>query len=305
MPREVFGPGHQFLMRTEVLSFEEIERLVRLMAEQGVSKLRLTGGEPLLRRDVERLIAKLAVVPGIDDIAMTTNASLLAQKAAGLSSAGLSRVTVSLDAIDDVTFRAMNDAAVPVARVLAGVDAAVEAGLPVKINAVIKRGLNHEELVPLAARFRHTGHTIRFIEFMDVGSSNGWRMEDVVPAAEMVATIGAVWPLEPVERARPNEVASTWRYVDGAGQIGVISSVTQPFCGACSRLRLSAEGRLYTCLFAADGFDVRTLLRDGMDDDALRGRLANLWARRTDRYSEIRTADTAATRKVEMSHIGG
>ena len=266
--------------------------------------VRITGGEPLVRRDVERLIALLSEVDGLE-IALTTNGALLPQKAQALADAGLDRVTVSLDSVDDATFRALNDADFPVERVLAGIDAAAAAGLRVKVNAVVKRGANDDGIVALAERFRGTGHVLRFIEYMDVGHTNGWRMDDVVPAAEIVKRIDAAWPLEPLEPARADETAKRWRYRDGAGEIGAIASVTEPFCGGCSRARLSAEGSLYTCLFATAGHDLRGLVRGGATDEELAETLRAIWHRRTDRYSELRTAETAALPKVEMSYIGG
>jgi cyclic pyranopterin phosphate synthase len=306
MPKEVFGPGYRFLGRHEVLSFEELERLTRVFAGLGVRKVRLTGGEPLLRRDAADLVGRLAAIEGIDDLTMTTNGSLLRRHAPARARAGLTRVTVSLDSLDDDVFRAMNDVDFPVAKVLDGIDAALEAGLgPVKVNAVVKRGVNDRGIEELAERFRGTGVVLRFIEFMDVGSTNGWRLDDVVPAQEIVDRIGAAWPLEPVVRAYPGEVANRWRYRDGDGEIGVIASVTQPFCGACTRARISAEGRLYTCLFAATGHDLRQLLRDGIDDAGLEEHVRGIWLRRGDRYSEARTTQTSGARKVEMSHIGG
>jgi cyclic pyranopterin phosphate synthase len=306
MPKEVFGAGYRFLGRNEVLSFEELERLTRVFAGLGVRKVRLTGGEPLLRRHVEQLVARLATIDGIDDLTMTTNGSLLRRQAPALAAAGLTRVTVSLDSLDDDVFRAMNDVDFPVAKVLDGIEAALEAGLgPVKVNAVVKRGVNDHGIEALAERFRGTGVTLRFIEFMDVGSTNGWRLDDVVPAQEIVDRIGAAWPLEPVGRSYAGEVANRWRYRDGAGEVGVIASVTQPFCGACSRARISAEGRLYTCLFAARGHDLRELVRSGIDDAGLEDEVRGIWLRRSDRYSELRTAGTPRIAKVEMSHIGG
>ncbi len=306
MPKEVFGPGYRFLGRHEVLTFEEIERVVRTFASLGATKVRLTGGEPLVRRGVEDLVARLSAVDGVADLTMTTNGSLLRQKAAALAAAGLRRITVSLDSLDDATFQAMNDAGCGVATVIDGIEAALEAGLaPVKVNAVVRRGVNEDGVVALAERFRGTGVTIRFIEYMDVGESNGWRLDEVVPAQEIVDRIGAVWPLEPVGRSTPGEVAARWRYSDGSGEIGVISSVTQPFCGACSRARISAEGKLYTCLFAADGHDLRAILRSGADDAELADRIRAIWLRRSDRYSELRSTATPGVRKVEMSHIGG
>ncbi len=306
MPKEIFGPGFQFLGRNEVLSFEEIERLARVFAGLGVTKIRLTGGEPLVRRNVDQLVARLAAIDGIDDLTMTTNGSLLRQRAKALADAGLTRVTVSLDSVDDVTFKAMNDVDFPVAKVLEGIDAAIAAGLgPVKVNAVVKRGVNDDGIEAIADRFRGTGVILRFIEFMDVGSTNGWKLDEVVPAQEIVDRIGASWPLEPVDRDAPGDVATRWRYRDGAGEIGVIASVTQPFCGACTRARISAEGKLYTCLFAAQGHDLRELLRSGVDDATLDERIRAIWTRRADRYSDLRTAETTRRPKVEMSHIGG
>ena len=304
MPKEVYGRDYAFLERTALLSFEEIGRVARIFAALGVGQVRLTGGEPLVRRDVERLVAQLKEIDGLE-LALTTNGALLPQKAQALADAGLDRVTVSLDSVDDAQFRALNDVDFPVQRVLDGIDAAAAAGLPVKVNAVVKRGANEDGIVALAERFRSTGHVLRFIEYMDVGVTNGWRLDDVVPAREIVETISARWPLEPVDAARPDETARRWRYADGAGEIGVIASVTEPFCGGCSRARLSAEGRLYTCLFAAKGTDLRGPLRLGASDEELSELLRGVWGRRTDRYSELRTNDTAALPTVEMSYIGG
>jgi GTP 3',8-cyclase len=304
MPKEVFGHDYRFLPRRELLSFEEIERVSRVLVGLGVHKLRITGGEPLLRRDLEELVGRLAALGDLD-VTLTTNGALLAQKAQALAGAGLTRVTVSLDSLDDEIFRAMNDVDFPVARVLSGIDAAAAADLPVKVNVVVKRGLNEDSVLDIARRFRGTGHIVRFIEFMDVGATNGWRMDDVVPAAEIVRTIGAEFPLEPVEADYRGEVAQRYRYLDGAGEIGVIASVTQPFCGDCTRARLSADGKLYTCLFAVRGHDVRAVLRGGATDDELDGAVRAIWERRTDRYSELRTESTSALRKVEMSYIGG
>ena len=310
MPKSVFGTDYAFLPQSSLLSFEEIARLVKVFVAHGVEKVRLTGGEPLLRRNVERLVAQLAAIPTASgaplDLTLTTNGSLLARKARALREAGLTRLTVSLDALDDATFRAMNDVDFPVADVLAGIDAAADAGFAsVKVNMVVKRGVNDGQVVPMASHFRGTGHIVRFIEFMDVGASNGWRLDDVLPSREVIARIGAVHPLEPVDPNYPGEVAERWRYRDGAGEIGVISSVTQPFCGDCSRARLSTEGRVYTCLFAGGGHDLRALLRGGCDDLQLAGAIAHLWGRRADRYSEIRSSETAGLRRVEMSYIGG
>jgi cyclic pyranopterin phosphate synthase len=305
MPKEVFGRDFEFLRRSELLTFEEIARVARIGAGLGLHKLRLTGGEPLLRRDVERLVEMLAAIDGIDDIAMTTNGSLLPRKAQVLADAGLRRVTVSLDSLDDAVFGAVNDVGFPVERVLEGIAAASGAGLPVKVNMVVKRGLNDGSVLDMAGHFRGSGHVLRLIEYMDVGQTNGWRMEDVVPAAELVEAIAAAWPLEPVEPAYPGEVARRYRYADGGGEIGVIASVTQPFCHDCSRARLSAEGRLYTCLFAAAGHDLRRRLRGDGGDAELEAFLRRIWGRRADRYSELRTAETSRRPKVEMSHIGG
>jgi GTP 3',8-cyclase len=305
MPKEVFGRDHAFLPRSELLTFEEIERLARIFVAHGVRKVRITGGEPLLRRDLDRLIAKLAAIDSLD-LTLTTNGALLAQHARALADAGLTRVTVSLDSLDDAVFRAMNDVDFPVDRVLEGIEAAAVAGLgPVKVNVVLKRRVNDDGILDLARHFRGTGHILRFIEFMDVGHSNGWRLDDVVPAAEVVQLIDAEFPLEPVEQAYRGEVANRYRYVDGAGEIGVIASVTQPFCGDCTRARLSADGKLYTCLFAMRGHDLRALVRGSASDDELSGAVARIWGARDDRYSELRTAETADLAKVEMSYIGG
>jgi GTP 3',8-cyclase len=309
MPKEVFGRDYAFLERRELLTFEELARVVGIFAGLGVRTVRITGGEPLVRRNVEHLVELLAAIetPTQDklELALTTNGSALAQKAEDLAAAGLSRVTVSLDSLDDAAFRAMNDVDFPVQRVLEGIDAAAAAGLPVKVNAVVKRGANDGDVLALAEHFRGSGHVLRFIEYMDVGSTNGWRLEDVVSAEEIVQRISERWPLEPVASDRPDATARRWRYADGAGEIGVVASVTQPFCGGCSRARLSAEGRLYTCLFAAAGHDLRAPLRLGASDDELTEQLRALWTRRTDRYSELRTAETASLPKVEMSYIGG
>jgi GTP 3',8-cyclase len=305
MPKEVFGRDYPFLARSELLTFEEIERLARVFSAQGVHKIRLTGGEPLLRRDLEVLIGMLARIPGLD-LTLTTNGALLSRKARALAEAGLQRITVSLDSLDDATFRRMNDVDFPVDRVLAGIEAAQAAGLePVKVNVVVKRGLNEHDVLPLAQAFRGTGVIVRFIEFMDVGATNGWRLEDVVPAAEIVAAIAAEHPLEPLEPSYRGEVARRYRYRDGSGQIGVIASVTQPFCGDCTRARISAEGTLYTCLFSSRGHDLRALLRAGASDEELAEAVARVWSARTDRYSELRTAETSALPRVEMSYIGG
>ena len=305
MPKEVFGREYPFMPRAELLTFEEIERLARAFAGLGVEKIRVTGGEPLVRRDLEVLVGKLAAIPGLD-LALTTNGALLAQKAQALRDAGLRRITVSLDSLDDEVFRAMNDVDFPVERVLAGIDAALAAGLePVKVNVVVKRGLNEDGILPLAKAFRGTGVVLRFIEYMDVGHTNGWRLDDVVPAAEIVETVAAEFPLEPVAESYRGEVANRYRYADGAGEIGVIASVTQPFCGDCTRARLSADGKLYTCLFAVRGHDLRALLRGGASDAELAGAIADVWRARGDRYSELRSAATPDPARVEMSYIGG
>jgi cyclic pyranopterin phosphate synthase len=305
MPKEVFGADYQFLERKALLTFEEIERTARIFAGLGVEKIRLTGGEPLVRRNLEQLIGMLARLPGLD-LTLTTNGSLLARKARALKDAGLKRITVSLDSLDDAVFRRMNDVDFPVKKVLEGIEAAVAAGLsPVKINMVVKRGENEREILPMARFFRGTGHILRFIEYMDVGRTNGWRMDDVVTAREIVETIGREFPLEPAAPNYTGEVAERWRYKDGSGEIGVIASVTQAFCRDCTRIRLSTEGKLYTCLFATAGHDLRSLLRNGTSDGEIRDTVAAIWSKRTDRYSEIRTSQTARLEKIEMSYIGG
>jgi cyclic pyranopterin phosphate synthase len=304
MPREVFDAGHEFLPHSAILSFEEIARLARIFVGLGVKKIRLTGGEPLVRKQLHRLVAMLAELPV--EITLTTNGSLLARQARSLKEAGLDRVTVSLDSLDEATFQAMNDADFPVAKVIEGIEVAAAEGLgPVKINMVVKRGTNDGDIVAMARRWRGTGHIIRFIEYMDVGSTNGWRMDDVVPSAELIKRISAVWPLEPVDANYAGEVAERWRYRDGAGEIGVISSVTQAFCASCNRMRLSTEGSLYTCLFAQSGHDLKSLMRSGASDTELRNEIAAVWQQRADRYSEIRTSQTSSLKKVEMSYIGG
>jgi GTP 3',8-cyclase len=305
MPKEVFGHDYRFLDKRELLDFDEITRLARAAVALGVTKLRLTGGEPLIRREVERLIAMLAELEA--EITLTTNASLLPRKAQALKDAGLDRITVSLDAMDDATFRAMNDVDFPVQRVLDGIDAAQTVGLPVKVNCVVKRGVNVDQIVPMARYFRESGHTLRFIEFMDVGATNGWRMDDVVTAAEIVNIVSAEFPIEPANAQYRGEVAKRWRYLDGRGEIGIIASVTQPFCGDCTRSRISAKGELYTCLFAKRGHDLRALIRSGASDEELQERLAEIWKVRGDRYSELRSEATNLddTPRVEMSYIGG
>ena len=307
MPKEVFGKDFAFLARSQLLTFEEIERLARLFVQAGARKIRITGGEPLVRRDVERLVTMLSGLrgEGLSDLTLTTNGSLLEAKAAALAESGLDRITVSLDSLDDEVFQAMNDVRFPVARVLAGIEAAQAAGLPVKVNMVVKRGANEGSIEQMAEHFRGSGVVLRFIEFMDVGTTNGWRMDDVVGADELLERIGARWPLEPVAPRYAGEVANRYRYVDGGGEIGVIASVTRPFCGGCTRARLSAKGELYTCLFAAAGTDLRGPLREGADDERLLDLIGGIWQARGDRYSELRSAATAGRKRVEMSHIGG
>ncbi|MEA2215819.1 MAG: 3,8-cyclase [Solirubrobacteraceae bacterium] len=319
MPREVFGAGHRFLPRDELLSFEEIARVAAVLAGHGVRKIRLTGGEPLLRRGLENLVAMLASIDGIEDLSLTTNGLLLARRAQALADAGLNRVTVSLDALDPATLHRIADAPVAPERILDGIEAATDAGLgPVKVNMVVRRGVNDGELIAMANRFRHSPQVLRFIEYMDVGSTNGWRREHVVPAAEMLARISARWPLEALPPTTPGEVATRYRYADGAGEIGVIHAVTAPFCHGCTRARLSADGRLYTCLFATGGHDLRELLRAGAEDPEIAAALAGVWAGRSDRYSaersaarpaasprNARRADPPARPRVEMSYIGG
>ncbi len=306
MPAEIFGESYKFLPKPDILTFEEIERIARAAVRCGVTKLRLTGGEPLLRTDLARLIERLAPIEGVKDLSLTTNAYLLAGLAGSLKDAGLQRVTVSLDSLDEPTFKTMNGRRAGLAPVLAGIEAAERVGLsPVKINCVVKRGVNDHTIVDLARHFRGTDTIVRFIEFMDVGNLNGWRLDDVVSQKEILASIGAEFPLIPVPPNYAGEVATRHRYTDGKGEIGVIASVTKPFCGACSRARLSPEGKLVTCLFASDGFDMRALVRDGKTDDELTQAIQKLWGARVDRYSEQRTGQTPGTRKLEMYHLGG
>jgi GTP 3',8-cyclase len=306
MPRAVFGPDHAFLPREELLSFDEITRLVTIFTGLGVEKVRLTGGEPLVRRDLPSLVARLAAVPGVRDLTLTTNGVLLSGQAEALREAGLHRVTVSLDADDDDTFMRLNDARVPVAKVLAGIEAAEAAGLgPIKLNMVVKRGWNEHAILPMARRFHGTGRILRFIEYMDVGHSNGWRLDDVVSADEILSTVASELPLEPMPPTKRGEVAERYRYLDGGGEIGIIASVTRPFCGTCDRARLSADGQLYTCLFATQGHDLRALVRGGASDDEVEAELRTIWGLRDDRYSELRSAATIDLPKVEMSYIGG
>ncbi len=310
MPKAVFDRDYRFLPRTELLSFEEITRMARLFAAHGVEKIRLTGGEPLLRKKLEALIEMLAALKTHDgkplDLTLTTNASLLSRKAKTLKAAGLQRVSVSLDSLDEAVFRAMNDVDFPVADVLKGIDAAHAAGFaPIKINMVVKKGVNEQDIVAMARHFKGSGHIVRFIEFMDVGSSNGWRMNDVVPSAEIVRMIGAEMPLIEAEPNYTGEVAERWAYADGSGEIGVISSVTQAFCSTCTRARLSTEGKLYTCLFAQSGHDLRVLMRSGKSDAQIAAAIGLVWSQRADQYAEIRTEETARMKKIEMSYIGG
>jgi cyclic pyranopterin phosphate synthase len=314
MPKEVFDSNYAFLPQTSLLSFEEITRIAKIAVAHGVEKIRLTGGEPLLRKHLENLIAPLSAIRTPDgrplDLTLTTNGSLLAKKAQALKDAGLKRVTVSLDALDDAVFKRMNDVDFSVSQVLHGIDVAHRVGLgPIKVNMVVKRGLNDQEIVPMARHFKDTPFILRFIEFMDVGSSNGWRMDDVIPSADVVARINAVMPLEKIAPNCEGETAQRWRYRDGGGEVGMISSVTQAFCHACNRARLSTEGKLYTCLFATGGHDLRALLRSGRTDEEISTVLAHVWRARDDRYSAQRTSNTdglqASSRKVEMSYIGG
>jgi cyclic pyranopterin phosphate synthase len=309
MPAEIFGAGYKFLHRDEILTFEEIDRLVRLIVRLGAVKLRFTGGEPLVRRDVERLVAMLAAIDGVEDTAMTTNGVHLPHKVDALRAAGLQRLTVSLDSLDEAVFQQMNGGRASVQDVLAGIQAAQAAGYaPLKINCVVRRGVNDHTLIDLARYCKDQGHILRFIEYMDVGNVNGWRMDEVVPAAEILARLDAELPLEPAEANYFGEVARRYRYRDGGGEIGVIASVTRPFCGACTRMRLSAEGKLFTCLFAVDGTDLRGPLRAGASDDELTAIVTGTWQQRTDRYSELRASHkttSSGAGKVEMFHIGG
>ena len=306
MPKEVFGRDYQFLPHAELLTFEEIVRLAKIFHGFGVEKFRLTGGEPLLRNGIERLIEMLATELPSVDLTLTTNGSALKAKAKALKASGLTRVTVSLDSLDDATFKSMNDVEFPVAKVLEAIDAAASVDLaPVKINMVVKRGVNDNQIVDMARHFRGSGNIVRFIEYMDVGTTNGWKMDNVVPAAEVVAAIDAAFPCEPADPNYFGEVAKRWRYKDGSGEFGVISSVTEAFCGSCTRARLSSDGTMYTCLFATKGHDLKSLLRGGKSDEEIHDAVAAVWRMRDDRYSEIRTSDTAKLPKVEMSYIGG
>jgi len=305
MPKEYFGADYPFLQGADLLSFEEITRLSRIFKNLGAIKIRITGGEPLVRHNIEDLTASLAELPDVE-LTMTTNGTLLPGKAALLKNAGLHRVTVSLDALDNETFQSMNDANVPIEDVLNGIRAAEEAGLtPIKINMVVKKGVNKDSILPMARHFRGTGHILRFIEYMDVGNTNAWRLDEVIPARDIVACVNNEFPIEPIEPNYRGEVARRWRYKDGGGEIGMIASVTQPFCGDCSRARLSAEGKLYTCLFAEEGHDLRGLIRGGATDEEIKAFITDLWGKRTDRYSEVRNGGKQSAKKIEMSYIGG
>lgn len=307
MPRDVFGTDFPFMDNSELLSFEEIERVTAVFARLGVKKVRLTGGEPLVRHGIEQLVERLVGVEGVEDVALTTNGSLLAAKAQSLRDAGLNRITVSLDSLDEPTFRAVSDVKIPLSRVIQGIAAAAEAGLsPVKVNTVVKRGMNDgKDILELAAFGREHGYVVRFIEFMDVGTTNGWRMDDVVSADDILERINAVWPIEPLDPHYTGEVASRYRYLDGGGEVGVIASITRPFCRTCTRARISAKGELYTCLFSGAGHDLRALLRGGAGDDELDQAIRGIWKVRADRYSAERTSETRGLAKVEMSYIGG
>ncbi|MCK9507112.1 MAG: GTP 3',8-cyclase MoaA [Pigmentiphaga sp.] len=310
MPKEVFDKDYQYLPHASLLSFEEIVRLTRLFVAHGTEKIRLTGGEPLLRKHIEKLIEQLAELRTPSgkplDLTLTTNGSILAKKAPALKAAGLNRVTVSLDALDDALFKRMNDMDFPVSDVLKGIDAAAQAGLgPIKVNMVVKKGVNDHQILPMAEHFRYSGHILRFIEYMDVGASNDWKMDEVLPSADVLERIHQVWPIEPLDPHYTGEVAQRWRYRDGAGEVGVISSVTQAFCGTCTRARLSTEGQLYLCLFAQQGWDLRQLLRGGGSDAEISDVIAQIWGQRNDHYSEIRTTNTPRSGRVEMSYIGG
>lgn len=306
MPKAVFGRNYPFLSRHDILTYEEIARLARIFVDLGVRKIRLTGGEPLLRRDLSCLIGLLAEIPGID-LTLTTNGTALAARAGELKAAGLNRITVSLDALSDVIFQRMNDADYPVQKVIEGIESAVASGFSsIKINMVVKRGVNEAEILPMVRWFRGSGHILRFIEYMDVGNSTQWDLSSVVPAQEILDRIGSEFPLEPVAASYPGEVAERWRYRDGAGEIGVIASVTRAFCSSCTRLRLSTDGKLYSCLFAAEGYDLRSMLREQVDDVLLKAAIAKFWASRVDRYSEQRiTERQSSAQKIEMSYIGG
>lgn len=307
MPKEIFNRDYKFLERTALLSFEEITRLTGIFVSLGTRKVRLTGGEPLLRAGLEKLVGMLSETPGVSDLTLTTNGVLLPRKARALAEAGLNRVTVSLDSLSDDVFSAMNDVGARVSDVLAGIEAAAEFGLtPIKVNMVVKRGINDHSVLEMAEYFRGSGHILRFIEYMDVGATNGWKLDEVTPAHEIVSSINQVFPIEPLEPNYRGEVAQRWRYTDGQGELGVIASVTQPFCGDCTRARLSADGKLYTCLFAVFGTDLREAVRSGASDRELREQIATVWSERVDQYSELRSGETTGIgQRVEMSYIGG
>ncbi len=307
MPKEFFGSNHAFLLRKQLLSFEEIERAIRAFVANGVKKVRITGGEPMVRRDLPELIGRLASIRGIEDLSMTTNASLLTAAAAQtLHQAGLRRITISLDALDDQVFSSINDVQFPVSKVLQGIEHAQSAGIaPIKVNMVVARGMNENEILPMARQFRNTGVILRFIEFMDVGNTNDWQMDKVISASDILDAIRQEFPIEPVSPTYRGEVAKRWKYADGAGEIGIISSVTQPFCGTCNRARLTAEGKIFTCLFAAEGFDLREPIRRGASVDELAETIRQLWSNRNDRYSELRAGLSVPRQKVEMSYVGG
>jgi len=310
MPREIFGPDHVFLPRASLLTFDEITRFARIAVDRGVQKIRLTGGEPLLRKDIEVLVRQLADLRTPEgkpvDLTLTTNGTLLGIKARALKEAGLQRVTVSLDALDDAIFARMSDSKVRVKTILDGIEQAAMAGLaPIKVNMVVRKGVNEDQILPMARHFREKGHILRFIEFMDVGDTNGWNFSEVVTGAEILEILSREFSLEPVQAEYRGEVAKSWRYTDGKGEIGIITSVTQPFCGDCTRLRLSPEGQLFLCLFASQGHDVRLLLRNGSSDDEIRDHLAGVWGARHDRYSEQRGELSGSRKKIEMSYIGG
>ena len=306
MPKQAFGPDHRFLPRDELLTYEEIEQVTRIFVDLGVSKVRITGGEPLLRRDLPKLVSRLVAIDGLNDLTITTNGVLLRQLCQPLRDAGLTRITVSLDSLDDQTFRVMNDVDVPVAKVLDGIEAAYDSGLdPIKINTVVQRGVNDNTFVDLARYFRGRGPIVRFIEYMDVGTTNGWHLDEVVPAHEIIEKINAEFPIEPIDPSYSGEVARRWRYRDGHGEIGVIASVSKPFCSTCTRMRLSPEGQLYTCLFASNGHDLRALVRGRASDETIANFIADIWRRRDDQYSQIRSAQTLQMPRIEMSYIGG
>lgn len=307
MPKEFFGSNHAFLHRKQLLTFEEIERSVRAFVANGVKKVRITGGEPMVRKDLPDLIRALSKIPGVEDLSMTTNASLLTLEAAQqLRDAGLQRITISLDAIDNEVFHSINDVKFPVSRVLKGIENARTVGItPIKVNMVVARGMNEQEIIPMVRQFHNTDVILRFIEFMDVGNTNDWQMDKVISAKEILETVDSEYPIEPISPTYRGEVAKRWKYKDGTGEIGVISSVTEPFCGSCHRARLTAEGKIYTCLFATSGFDLREHIRNGADIDELAGIIHELWRSRTDRYSELRSKQSVATPKIEMSYVGG